>query len=116
MGEGRVLLAWKLDGRGTVVDDVVDHRGIGSGRRDYRTIKEGGRNNKYTTITAIQRYDKAYTKQRGSNAVSDDLLGAEIYPVMIHRYRLITGQMIRRGKVPCLQCYRHLTDMWIVYL
>ena len=36
------LLDWKLDGRGMVVDDVVDHRGIGSGRRDYRTIKEGG--------------------------------------------------------------------------
>ena len=36
------LLAWKLDGRGRVVDDVVDHRGIGIGRRDYRTIKEGG--------------------------------------------------------------------------
>ena len=42
------LLAWKLDSRG-VVDDVVDHRGIDSGRRDYRIIKEGGRNNKYTT-------------------------------------------------------------------
>ena len=36
------LLAWKLDGSGTVVDDVVDHRGTGSGRRDYHTIKEGG--------------------------------------------------------------------------
>ena len=37
------LLAWKLDERGgTIVDDVVDHRGIGIGRRDYRTIKEGG--------------------------------------------------------------------------
>ena len=35
------LLAWKLDGRGTVIDDIVDHRGIGIGRRDYRTIKEG---------------------------------------------------------------------------
>ena len=35
------LLAWKLDGRGTIIDDVVDHRGTGSGRRDYRTIKEG---------------------------------------------------------------------------
>ena len=36
------LLAWKLDGRGvTIVDDVVEHRGIGSGRRDYRTKREG---------------------------------------------------------------------------
>ena len=35
------LLAWKLDGSGTIVDEV-DHRGIGIGRRDYRTIKEGG--------------------------------------------------------------------------
>ena len=35
------LLAWKLDSRG-VVDNVVDHRGIDIGHRDYRTIKEGG--------------------------------------------------------------------------
>ena len=48
------LLAWKLDGRGgTIVDDVVDHRGISSGRRDYRTIKEGGRNNKYKASITI---------------------------------------------------------------
>src|SRR4051812_2199511 len=110
------LLAWKLDGRGgTIVDDVVEHRGIDSVRRDYRTIKEGGRNSKYTTIAAIQRYNKANTKQRGSNAVLGDLLRAGIYPVMIRQYRLITGQMIRRGKVPCLQGWRHLTDMSIVY-
>src|SRR3954466_8690038 len=53
---GMALLAWKLDGRGgTIVDDVVDHRGTGSGRRDYRTIKEGGgRNNKYKAIIAIK--------------------------------------------------------------
>ena len=42
---------------GTIVDDVVDHRGISSGHRDYRTIREGGRNNKYTTIIAIQIQD-----------------------------------------------------------
>ena len=53
------LLAWKLDGRGTVVDDVVEHRGIISGRPDYRTIREGVRNNKYTTIIAIQIQDMA---------------------------------------------------------
>ena len=42
-GRGKgALLAWKLDGRGgTIVDDVVDHRSIGIGRRDYRTIREG---------------------------------------------------------------------------
>ena len=27
---------------GIIVDDVVDHRGIGIGRQDYQTIKEGG--------------------------------------------------------------------------
>ena len=26
---------------GTIVVDVAEHRGIGIGRRDYRTIKEG---------------------------------------------------------------------------
>ena len=41
------LLAWKLDSRGMVVDEVVEHRGIGIGRRDYQTKREGGRNNKY---------------------------------------------------------------------
>ena len=49
------LLAWKLDSRGTVVDDVVDHRGIGSGRRDYRTKRGGGRNNKYKARIANKR-------------------------------------------------------------
>src|ERR1041385_7841022 len=42
LGKRMALLACKLDGRGTVVDEVVDHRGISSGRRDYRTIKRGG--------------------------------------------------------------------------
>src|SRR4051812_15968743 len=66
--------------------------------------KRRGRNNKYTIIIAIQRYDIEDTKQRGSNVKLGDLLGAGIYPVMIRQYRLITGHMIRRGKVPCLQC------------
>ena len=40
-GEG-ALLAWKLDDRGTVVDEVVDQGGsTGSGRNVYRQ-KEGG--------------------------------------------------------------------------
>ena len=50
MGEvkGQCLPGSSIVG-GTVVDDVVDHKGIDIGRRDYRTIKqgEGGRNNKY---------------------------------------------------------------------
>ena len=35
---------------GTIIDDVVDHRGIDSGRRYYRTIREGGEtiNTKHT--------------------------------------------------------------------
>ena len=41
LGKEMALLVWKLDGRGTVVDEVVDHRGIGSGHRDYQTIREG---------------------------------------------------------------------------
>ena len=41
LGKRMALLSWKLDGRGRVVDEVVDHRGIGIGQRDYRTIKEG---------------------------------------------------------------------------
>ena len=41
---------------GTIVDEVVDHRGIDIGRRDYRTIKEGGRKNKYKASITKQLY------------------------------------------------------------
>ena len=44
------LLAWKLDGRGTVVDEVVVlHDVVGGSTGVYRTIQKGGggRNNKY---------------------------------------------------------------------
>ena len=47
MGDGIGCLPGSSIVGGTVVDDIVDHRGIGIGHRDYRTIKEGGRNNKY---------------------------------------------------------------------
>ena len=43
------------------------------------------------------------------------MLGAGIHPGMNYRLRVITEQSNQRGKVPCLQCYRYLTDIWIVY-
>ena len=53
------LLAWKLDGRGyTVVDEVVEHRGVGSGRRDYRTIREGGETINTSTHNKQTQYMK----------------------------------------------------------
>src|SRR4051812_39740851 len=64
---GMALLAWKLDGRGgTIVDDVVDHRGIGSGRRDYRTIR-GGRNNKYKASNSNKCMTRHMNCKRYSN-------------------------------------------------
>ena len=37
------LLSWKLEGRGyTIVDDVVDHRGIGGGRIEGLPENKGG--------------------------------------------------------------------------
>ena len=43
MGEGKWLyLPGSSIVGGTVVDDVVEHMGIGVGRWDYRTIREGG--------------------------------------------------------------------------
>ena len=54
------LLAWKLDGRGTVVHDVVvgDSGVVNGSSRVYRRLK-GGRNSKYTTIIAIKaRHDR----------------------------------------------------------
>src|ERR1041385_7472593 len=99
LGERMALLACKLDGRGAVVDEVVvlGNDVVGGSNEVYRRIK-GGRNNKYTTIIAIQLYDVADIKQWGSNAVFGDLIGAGIYPGMTHQYRLITGQMIQRGR------------------
>ena len=49
------LLAWKLDGRGTVVDDVVVRdRGVVRGSsRVYRRLRRGG-NSKYKSIIAIK--------------------------------------------------------------
>src|ERR1044071_8147246 len=55
LGKRMALLAWKLDGRGTVVDEVfvLGSDVVGGSNEFYRRIK-GGRNNKYTTIIAIQ--------------------------------------------------------------
>ena len=64
MGEvkGHCLPGSSMKRGGTVVDDVVDHRGIRSGRRDYRTIREGGRNNKYQASLNKQLYYKTDEK------------------------------------------------------
>ena len=44
MGEGKWLcLPGSSTVGGMIVDDVVDHRGIDIDRRDYQTIKEGGK-------------------------------------------------------------------------
>src|ERR1041385_457009 len=47
LGKRMALLAWKLDGRGTVVDEVVvlSSSVVGGSSRVYRRIK-GGRNSK----------------------------------------------------------------------
>ena len=49
------LLAWKLDGSGTVVDDVVvGGSGVINGSSGvYRRLK-GGRNSKYTASITIK--------------------------------------------------------------
>ena len=56
-GEG-ALLARKLDGRGTVVDDVVvvSSGVVGDSSGVYRRLK-GGRNSKYTTSIAIKAWN-----------------------------------------------------------
>src|SRR3954469_4234838 len=92
LGEGRrhCLPGSSIVG-GTVVDDVVDHRGNCIGRRDYRTIKEGRRNNKYkarTTNNYITRKKKSY---RCFNIVRCTLLGAGNHLGMKYRLRVITG-------------------------
>src|ERR1041385_6916245 len=103
-GRKMALLAWKLDGRGTVVDEVVvlGNGVVGGSVEVYQRVR--GRNNKYTSIIAIQIQDKATHCWRCSNEVLIILVGAGIYPGMSHQYRVIIGQMIRRGKAPCLQC------------
>ena len=54
-GRKMALLAWKHDGRGTVIDEVVvlGNGVVGGSVEVYRRIN-GERNNKYTTIIAIQ--------------------------------------------------------------
>ena len=49
------LLTWKLDGSGTVIDDVVvGGSGVVNGSSGvYRRLK-GGRNSKYTTSNSNQ--------------------------------------------------------------
>ena len=46
------LLAWKLDGRGTVVDDVVVRGSgvVGGSNGVYRRLRGGRRNSKYKAI------------------------------------------------------------------
>ena len=49
------LLAWKLDSRGTVVDEVVVlHDVVGGSTGVYRK-KRGGRNNKYNAQYKTQK-------------------------------------------------------------
>src|SRR4051794_12591857 len=50
------LLAWKLDGSGTIVDDVIIHNSgvIGGSRGVYR--RKGGRNSKYKEIICKQMH------------------------------------------------------------
>ena len=51
-GEG-ALLAWKLDSRGTIVDEVVERSNVGGGSLAvYQKIRGG--DSKYTTIIAKQ--------------------------------------------------------------
>ena len=52
-GSGSACLEARWKKGGTVVDDVVEHRGISIGRRTTGK-REGGRNNKYTAMQAIQ--------------------------------------------------------------
>src|ERR1041385_1667387 len=59
LGKRMALLAWKLDDRGTVVDDVVEHTGRRQWSPGLPDNKRGERNNKYTTIIAIQIHGMA---------------------------------------------------------
>ena len=96
---GMALLAWKLDSRG-VVDDVVDHRGIGIGRYDYRR-KEGGETINTQQWKQYKAIHSNYVKLEGANA---GIHGADEteFNRQFYRLRVITGQMIRRGG--CLVC------------
>ena len=64
------LLAWKLDGSGTVVDDVVvGGSGVVNGSsRVYQRLK-GGRNSKYTTSNNNQCKTRQMNCKRYSNVV-----------------------------------------------
>src|ERR1041384_6260472 len=59
LGKRMALLACKLGSSGTVVDEVVvlSSGVVDGGSGVYRRLRGGERNNKYTTIIAIQMQD-----------------------------------------------------------
>src|SRR3954469_15904084 len=85
---GMALLAWKLDGRGTVVDDIVvlGSGVVGGSSGVYRRLK-GGRNSKYTTSNSNQCMTRQMNCKRYSNIVRCNMLGAGIHPGMEYRLR-----------------------------
>ena len=51
----RALLAWKLDSRGTVVDEVVVLHDVVDGSTGLYRTNKGGRNNKYNAQYKTQK-------------------------------------------------------------
>ena len=81
------------------------------------TERKGGRNSKYKANILNHRCMAWQTQCWWcSNAVLVAMLGAENHPGMIQQLRVIIGQCIRRGKVPCMQCRGHLRGVWIAQL
>src|SRR3954470_24033673 len=80
---GMALLAWKLDGRGTVVGDVVvlGSGVVGGSSGVYRRIRGGG-NSKYTASNSNQLKGMTMNCNRCSNVERYTVLGAGVHPGM----------------------------------
>ena len=93
------LLAWKLDGRGTVVDEVVVlHDVVGGSTGVYRTNK-GGRNNKYKAQYKTQKEIHGNVKLRGASAVIHVTMKGNTGGT-VYRLRSSDKQMNRRETFP----------------
>ena len=113
-GSGSACLEARWKKGGTVVDDVLKHRGISIGRRTTGQ-REGGEtiNTQHSSNT-----NTTHGKHNVDGALTQYTVYCserEIHPGTNYRLRVITGQGVRRGKGSCRRCRGHPTHVWVVY-
>src|SRR3954469_13558768 len=113
---GMALLAWKLDGRGTVVGEVVvlGSGVVGGSSGVYRRLK-GGRNSKYIASNSNQLKGKTMNCNRCSNVEWYTVLGAGVHPGMNTGSGDYRTGCPEGGERSSRRCRGHPTHVWVVY-